>query len=548
VVAPTPHERLTSALRVVMALAALLIYAADPSEHPSRRPLAQGVLGLFLAYGVAAYLLVTRRGRGLPAALAPWIDVGWVTLLVAVSEGSSSIFYPLYLFPILEASFGLGFRAGMAVVLFSAFSFATVGVITAPPPVARLPFLVRSLYLLVLGYLTAVWGAYEVRSRARLALLREVTRFSNPRFGIDRTAAHVLESVRAFYDADQCALVVPDDPSSQLGIRTAVRGAPPAYTSVPASLGALLLAAPPNAALRARHRRRWSGRRQVEVDLVDLGEGRRESGDERTGTTLLTALDAGAVLSVPFRYHAGATGRIFVARRDARAFDPAEMDFLRHVVDQVLPTLENIRLVDRLASDAAEEERRRIARDLHDSVIQPYLGLRLGLSAAQTAFAAGRGEDARAHVDRLAELADGELERLRSYVRVLRAGDPGTTDSALDSAVRRFAGRFSGATGIRVDVVTSGPPARNDRLAAEVFQMVAEGLSNVRRHSTALRAEVRLEVSDGKLELTIQNDGAESSAAFRPRSLAERAAALGGTLRVEHREPGTTAVRIEIPL
>jgi hypothetical protein len=109
---PERNERLTATLRVVVAGAALVIFVGDPSEHPGRRPLASGVLALFAAYSVASYVLTVRRGRSLRGSVAPWIDAGWVTLAVAVSAATSEIFYPLYLFAILCASFWGGSGRG----------------------------------------------------------------------------------------------------------------------------------------------------------------------------------------------------------------------------------------------------------------------------------------------------------------------------------------------------------------------------------------------------------------------------------------------------
>jgi signal transduction histidine kinase len=238
---------------------------------------------------------------------------------------------------------------------------------------------------------------------------------------------------------------------------------------------------------------------------------------------------------------------MYVARKASRAFDRDDADFLRHVLDQVVPVLENLRLVDQLADEAALDERRRIAMDLHDSVIQPYLGLRLGLSAARAALAAGRAEEAGAHVDRLVQLADGEIETLRGYVKDLRA-ERGGEQVGLEASVRRFCRRFSEATGIRVDVAMAGAQGAGP-VAPEVFQMVAEALSNVRRHTSATRAEVQVEVAAGQLRVVVANDGAAPEAApFFPRSLGERAAALGGSVTVHHPAPGTTAVRVDVPL
>jgi signal transduction histidine kinase len=270
-------------------------------------------------------------------------------------------------------------------------------------------------------------------------------------------------------------------------------------------------------------------------------------GDPVLGSALLTAFDAGALIGIPFRYHATAPGRLWVARDMLRPFDDADVEFLGQVVDQVVPVLQNLRLVDHLASDAAKEERRRIALDLHDSVIQPYLGLRLGLSAARAALGAGRAVEASTHLERLVDLADGEIQTLRGYVRDLRAGAI-AEGAGLEAAVRRFCRRFSDATGVRVDVTTAGPPIA-DRLGAELFQMVAEALSNVRRHTAAARAGVRIETVDDRVRVTVSNDGAPAEpVAFFPRSLGERAAALGGELTIEHPARGTTAVHMQIPL
>jgi signal transduction histidine kinase len=154
-----------------------------------------------------------------------------------------------------------------------------------------------------------------------------------------------------------------------------------------------------------------------------------------------------------------------------------------------------------------------------------------------------------AHVARLVELADGEIQTLRRYVRGLREGESGSGGGLLDEGVRRFCSRFSEATGIRVEVASEGGPVRNDRLAAEVFQMVAEALSNVRRHTSAANAEVRIRSVEDRLHLSVTNDGAGlADPEFFPRSLGERATALGGGVHVERPADGTTVVHVEIPL
>ncbi len=90
----------------------------------------------------------------------------------------------------------------------------------------------------------------------------------------------------------------------------------------------------------------------------------------------------------------------------------------------------------------------------------------------------------------------------------------------------------------------------NDRLAAEVFQMIVEGLSNVRRHTESQRAAIGIACRDNQLIVRITNDNTDSSVAdiFAPRSITERAAALGGRAYVKTERDGDTVITVEIPL
>jgi signal transduction histidine kinase len=223
------------------------------------------------------------------------------------------------------------------------------------------------------------------------------------------------------------------------------------------------------------------------------------------------------------------------------------VDFLFHLLDHTIPLLDNIRLVNRLVSDAAEMERQRIARNLHDSVLQPCVGLRLGLAAAMGKFCLA-GTHAGKEIEQVIKLSDAAIADLRRYIDELHHGD--TPEGDLLPVLQGFAKQFSAVTGIAVHVEAEGGMCLNDRLAAEVLQMVAEGLSNVRRHTYSTWATVGLVCHDGHLSVQIKNDGTvdKSPIPFTPRSIAERAAAIGGQTRVEGTDTGRTVVLIDIPL
>ena len=148
---------------------------------------------------------------------------------------------------------------------------------------------------------------------------------------------------------------------------------------------------------------------------------------------------------------------------------------------------------------------------------------------------------------------------MRRYVWGLRAGEE--RRDVLLPAIQRFVTRFASVTGIDVIVEARGKIEVNDRLAAELFQIVAEGLSNVRRHALCNEARVEITCEGGKFLLQIKNrrpdesdgpgsgtDGApRETPLFSPRSIVERAALLGGETRV-FIDDDFTVVAVAIPL
>jgi signal transduction histidine kinase len=544
--------RLTSAMRVFLVGTGALIYPADPSGGAAGlRSYAFAVLAAFFLYSAIACVAILRGsvsgGRWLP-----WIDLGWITLLAAVSGGTSTIYFPLYLFAILCAAFEGGRHAGMEMVAASFLSFSFVGIVTAPTvPSHELDrALIRPTYVLVLGYLVSVLGDHELRLRRRLAFLREAVALANPRFGANHLVARLVARLREFYDADACRVVV-REASGECWMWSARRGAAPAGApdTIPGTVAAALLPDPPAAAFLCRAG--WGRGTRAEVMAVtalDRGAGKRWR--TVSATPIAAALDARAFVSVPFPGGDAARARLYVASRRRGAFARDDVEFLVQIVEQVSAMLEKVRVADKLATDAAEEERRRIARDIHDSIVQPYVGFALGLAGVREALRRGRASEACGMVEQLLEVSKEEVEGLRSYMRALHDG-PHRDPDVLASAIHRYCARFSSVTGIDVDVVTEGEPHVEPRIAGEVFQIVAEALSNVRRHTDAATASVRIASRDDRVVVQIENDTSPAPTGaprFSPKSLGERAAALGGSVEVYASAPHRTAIRVDIPL
>src|SRR5690606_30929669 len=132
--------------------------------------------------------------------------------IVAVTGGIDSIFFLFFLFAILTVSFRYGLEQGTRVTVASSVLFAAC--VLLPGNDLDLPrLLMRTAFLLGFGYMSAHWGESRVRNAKRLALLREVGRLSNPRFGVECTIDRALQSVREFFGADAALLVLRDTES-----------------------------------------------------------------------------------------------------------------------------------------------------------------------------------------------------------------------------------------------------------------------------------------------------------------------------------------------
>jgi signal transduction histidine kinase len=551
-VAAAIDDRMIATMRATLAASALLIIYFDPSEPNRFVSLTYGALVAYTLYSVILLILAFRRQQdgGPIHAWSHWVDIGCYAVLISLSSGTSSIFFFFFYFSILVASFRWGFASGFRVTIVSAALFSLIGGLTAPsgPYFELNRSLLRPICLLVLGYMIAHWGGAEIVLKRRLALLREIALHSNSRLGVDRMIGLMLEQLRDFYAADACVLILLHPETGEYSLRRAERQKAEAGENaepIHAEGARQLLALPAEAvAIFSAPSRWWLGR--PTCHLFDVASGEPLSAGRDLCQPLANLLDADSLVTIPLYYQSRMVGRVFLVSRRPYAFNRSTADFLIHVYEQILPVVDNIRLTNQLAAEAAEHERQRIARDLHDSVIQPYIGLQIGLSAINQKLDRGVA-DVSGDVKRLLELTHASLSEMRHYVRGLKGINE--HEGSLLPSVQRFAAKFADATGITVRVEAEGDMILSDRLAAEAFQMVAEGLSNIRRHTHAGEAFVGLSCAGRTFVLRIENDAADEGKLlhFTPRSIAERAAALGGEVRVEQ-QYGITCVIIHIPL
>lgn len=201
----------------------------------------------------------------------------------------------------------------------------------------------------------------------------------------------------------------------------------------------------------------------------------------------------------------------------------------------------------RMVLRAQEEERRRLARDLHDEVNQSLTAILLRLEALSHAPPQQLDEEV-GELKRLVNQAMDELLKLARQLRPSALDDHGLT-SAIVSQVRRF----SSQTGIKAELKTSGDPIEleSDQEIA-VYRFAQEALSNVAQHAHARNVEVGLSANGGGLELIVRDDGrgfdpCSEHAGIGLSGMAERARLVGARFEVESHPGGGTALTLVVP-
>jgi len=194
--------------------------------------------------------------------------------------------------------------------------------------------------------------------------------------------------------------------------------------------------------------------------------------------------------------------------------------------------------------DAAETERRRIERDLHDGAQQRLVALAMDLGRAKARFA-DDPEAAASLVDQAHAQAKEALTELRNLVRGVHP--PVLTERGLDAALSGLAALCPVPVEVHVDV----PVRPRAAVEAVAYFMVAEALTNVAKHSRASQAKVVVEGHGfpGTLTVMISDDGIGGAKADSPglSGLADRVSGVDGRLSVESPSGGPTIIAAELP-
>jgi signal transduction histidine kinase len=262
---------------------------------------------------------------------------------------------------------------------------------------------------------------------------------------------------------------------------------------------------------------------------------------------LSNLLDDASFISVPYRQQGVADGRIYLVAGN-REFSRSDIAFTQQVANAISSVIENMQLIENLVEEAEGQERHRISLDVHDTTIQPYIGLTLALDALSREFTSDILLTSR--INEIINMANMTIHDLRSYKDTLREKSLMRGDFLL-SAVKNQGERLLQFYGIHVEVKGSVESNLSGHIAEACFQIVKEGLSNILRHTNSKKSFVSFQSADNILSLKIGNetDDADNHVkSFKPKSISERVLSLNGNTEVATDLEGYTVISVTIPL
>lgn len=235
---------------------------------------------------------------------------------------------------------------------------------------------------------------------------------------------------------------------------------------------------------------------------------------------------------------------------------PETLEFLDAMADQAAMAVDSADLLSRSRHDARLEERARLARELHDSVVQQVFSMRMHAKALRAQVATGdvtSSDKVRSVADELLDLAQNALADLRSLVLQLHPVE--LVGQGLVPAIRVHAQSLRASSGLWIEVQADDLPELPTELQEDLYRITQEALHNVVKHAHARRATVRIQYDGEHVLLDVCDDGTGLDST-RPRagalglvSMQERAQRWGGTAEIGSPGPGGSGclVRVRVP-
>ena len=570
-------ERWLATARVALAVSTLVAIRMDPTAL-GHSWAAYGLFVFYMANAILILMLLRRRQQSTAAFrfLVHAGDVVWPALISIFAEGPRTPFFLFFFFVLAAAAYrwGLWETVGTAAaeVALLWFNLVVVNVWLGPGGSQRLRAMtglnvnskdfdpqrlfMLSIYLLVMGLLLGYLAEQQKHLRAEKAVVTGTLARVRVEAGLTGTIEQIFNEFMSMYGASRVLLASQEIHSERVFAgelnRPSRDGAGEFRWMESASRDArLYLDDFPGEVCHASVRKGdWkalaldaTGHAVPVTNLVALSQLRHEQAFN-------------SVITVAFLFGSEWRGRVFLFDPSWRGEKQEELRFLLDLVHQVGPAVYNVYLLHRLRRRASAAERARFARELHDGAVQSLIAVEMQVDVLRRQVEANRpigGE-----LGRIQSLLREEVLKLRELMQQMKAID--VDAQRLISVLRDTVERFQRETGINARFVTDLEQLdMPQRVCREILRIVQEGLVNVRKHSGARHALVRLASNGDKWNLTVEDDGKGFPFAGRynqqemeeagkgPMIIKERVGLIAGELTIESTPGQGSRVEVIVP-
>ena len=571
-------ERWLATARLFLAVSALVAIQMDPTEL-GHSWAAYGLFVFYMANGVLILMLLRRREQSTAAfrLMVHAGDILWPAVISVFSEGPRAPFFLFFVFVLAAAAYRWGLwetlaTAAAEVALLWAGSFVVLhshlghgG--TLPWPVfaglhVNVPefepnrLFMQSVYLLVMGLLLGYLAEQQKHLRAEKAVVTGTLSRIRVEAGLTRTIEQIFGEALTMYGASGVIVASQESHSKRVFVGELNKDSGPAPSefrwleSASRDAKIYLDDFPGSVCYAARDGDRWTT-----LALDDTGRKVPVEQVEQF-SQLQQVRPFGGLIAVSFLFGREWRGRVFLFNPSWRGERQEELRFLLDLVRQVGPAIYNVYLLHRLRRRAGAAERARFARELHDGAVQSLIAVEMQVDVLRRQ--ADAGKPIGAELGRIQSLLREEVLKLRELMQQMKAID--VDAQRLLGVLHDTVDRFQRETGISARFVTDLDDLdMPQRVCREILRIVQEGLVNVRKHSGARHVLVRLDSSQTKWNLTMEDDGKGFPFDGRynrdqmdetgngPMIIMERVGLIAGELTVESNPGQGTRLEVTVP-
>ena len=258
----------------------------------------------------------------------------------------------------------------------------------------------------------------------------------------------------------------------------------------------------------------------------------------------------GSWLGLPLLIQDQIIGFLILAHSQSHYYSNQDRDLAQAFANQVALALHNAQLYRQAQQAAVMEERNRLARELHDSVVQMLYSMNLYSKASKLALSAGKADVIEENLDRLTNLTRDAMFDMRQLVFELRPVvlEEEGLENALDARVKALGARWRIKTEFQVEGEIELDPA----VELELYRIAQEALNNVIKHARASHVHIELKNQAGQYSLMIQDDGIGFDPVFAAQggglglhNIRDRTKEIGGKFMLETSPGQGTIVKIQ---